>query len=157
MKRFVLPLLATVVGGVIMGVLLNRTRTEQLTPMKGRVDIVEAKQDPEIAAAVLRARRELPRFIEALQKPAADQREFAVNARFDTPKGPEQIWVRVTSYKDGVFDGTLVDQPFAIPKLNKGDAVRVPQGVVNDWLFRNGTKIAGGYTMQVLLKRTGKG
>lgn len=125
--------------------------------MKEHVNIVEAERDPEVAAAVLRARRELPRFIAALQKPAPDEKEFAVNARFETPKGPEQIWVRVSKYTDGVFEGTLADQPIAIPKLNKGDSVKVPEAVVNDWLFRSGTKIAGGYTMQVLLKRTGKG
>ncbi len=137
-----------------MGLLLNLKRTEQLTPIKGRADIVEAGRDPELAAAVMRSRRELPRFIEALRKPGPDQREFAVNARFDTPQGPEQIWVRVTRYQDGVFEGTLADQPHAIAKLNKGDSVRIPEKEVNDWLFRNGTKVAGGYAIQVLRQRS---
>ncbi len=124
--------------------------------MRGRVDVVEAERDPELAAAVIRARKELPRFIAALQNPTPDQREFAVNARFETPRGPEQIWIRVSKYEKGVFSGEVADEPVAIPKLKKGDKVNVPEAVVNDWLFRNGALIAGGYTMQVLLKRTGK-
>jgi uncharacterized protein YegJ (DUF2314 family) len=148
-----MPLLATVVGAAIMGAMLSRGCTRELTPVKGRVDMVEAKADPELAAAVLRARRELPRFIETLANPKPDQRNFAVNARFETRVGDEQIWVTVKSYKDGVFEGTLSAQPYAIPNKRKGDAVLVPEASVSDWTFINGTQIAGDYTMQVLLKR----
>lgn len=152
-KRFVMPLLATVLGAALMGTMLSRGCTKELPAVKGRVDMVEANADPELAAAVLRARKELPRFIGALQNPAADQRNFAVNARFETRVGFEQIWVKVDRYKDGVFYGVLSAQPYAIPNRRKGDAVEVPEGVVSDWTFINGAQIAGGYTMQVLLKR----
>lgn len=153
MKRFIKPLLAVVVAAGIAGVVVSRGCTRALSPVAGRSDMVEATTDPELAAAVLRARKELPRFIRALQRPAPDQRQFAINARMKTPLGFEQIWVTVHAYTGGAFEGVLAEEPYAIPEMHKGDAVRVPEADVSDWTFMNAGKIAGGYTMQVLLRR----
>jgi ribonucleotide monophosphatase NagD (HAD superfamily) len=49
-KRFVMPLLATVLGAALMGTMLSRGCTKELPAVKGRVDMVEANADPELAA-----------------------------------------------------------------------------------------------------------
>ncbi len=157
MKRAVLPILAMLVGAVTVGLVLLRTSSSQLEPMKGRLDVVEANTDPELAAAVMRAKRELPSFIRTLQKPAAGQSDFAVNGRFGTPKGFEQIWVSVDRYDSGVFYGRLNADPIAIPGKRKGDPVQVPDASVSDWLYRDNGKLVGGYTMELLLKRSRQG
>lgn len=153
MKRFVAPLLALALGIVVAGWIILQSKTVTLTPMKGRVDIVEADRDPELAAAVMRARRELPQFIAALQKPKPGQTSFAVNGRFTSPEGPEHLWVTVDRYAGGQFFGKVADTPLFVPKLKKGDPIRVDESAVNDYYYREGTKIVGGYTMDVLLKR----
>lgn len=157
MKRAFLPIVAMLVGAVTVGLVLLRATSTQLAPMKGRLDVVEASADPELAAAVTRAKRELPNFIRSVQKPAAGQSDFAVNGRFETPRGFEQIWVAVDRYESGVFYGRLNADPVAIPGKRKGDAVQVPDASVSDWLFRDNGKLAGGYTMELLLRRSREG
>lgn len=136
-----------------MAVFLARGSTSSLEPIKGRVDLMQSKADPELAAAVLRARKELPNFISALNSPKPGQVKFALNARFKSASGFEHMWVKVDRYSGGVFEGTLAEEPYEIPTQHKGDAVKVPEDTVNDWTFMDGERIAGGYTTQVLLKR----
>lgn len=157
MKRAFLPIVAMLVGAVTVGLVLLRASSSRLEPMKGRLDVIEANADPELAAAVMRAKRELPTFIQSLQKPIAGQSDFAVNGRFQTPRGFEQIWLSVDRYESGVFFGRLNADPIAIPGKHKGDAVQVPEASVSDWLYRDNGKLAGGYTMELLLKRSRQG
>ncbi len=152
-KTWIPPLLAMLAGALVVGLALGRGCTQSLGTIRGRADMVSAGSDAELAVAVKRAKSELPRFIAALEHPAAGQHDFAVNARFTTNRGPEQIWVRVESYGDRKFEGHFADEPLALIGKHKGDPVTVPEADVSDWVFKNGEKIAGGYTMQVLLKR----
>lgn len=130
---------AVMIGAALLSPIRNRTA--------GRPDVVERSSDGKLAEAVVRARSELPEFIEALK--ANPQGEFAVCARFLTKQGPEQLWVRVERHEGKSFFGTLASVPIALEK-KKGDSVEVAEGIVVDWTYRIDGKTEGGFTSKVL-------
>lgn len=130
---------AVMVGAALISPMRNRTA--------GRSDVVERSSDERLAEAVVRARSELPQFIDALK--GNPQGEFAVCARFLTKQGPEQLWVRVDRYEAKKFLGTLASKPISYEK-KEGDSVEVPEGIVVDWTYRIDGKTEGGFTSKVL-------
>jgi len=148
-KRPVVVFIAIVVVVIVVGPMLaNNSRIGiRPTPHEG---VKESRQDPELATAVIRAKKELPRFIKMLKD--RPDGEFAINARVDTPKGPEQIWVKVNIFRDGVFYGEIASDPVALDKAN-GDGIDVPESDVSDWTYRVDGKTEGGFTMEVLKNR----
>ncbi|MGV3618612.1 MAG: DUF2314 domain-containing protein [Fimbriimonas sp.] len=106
--------------------------------------------DPKLQNAIRQARREMPEFLRQLASPRPGQR-FAIRGRFSTPAGPEYLWVRDPVLVDGIFRGTLDQEPMAARTLRRGESVRVPDADVVDWLIRDpGGRMRGGYTEQAL-------
>jgi len=119
----------------------------RLTPPNARNDVVTAEKDKLLAAAVYKAKLELPKFIKALKD--HPDGEFAINGRFETAKGPEQIWVRVASYDKGIFAGVIASKPVNLEKT-EGDPVEVKEADVSDWTYKVSGKTEGGFTRPVL-------
>lgn len=142
-KKYLLPALI-VIGLIVTGINVGRLVTAP--PRTYGEGTVETGTDPELAAAVIRAKRELPKFKAALAKGGG---EFAVNAKFSTPVGPEQVWVKVERFEAGKFIGTIASEPVRLDK-KKGDPVRIEEKDVSDWTYKVGGAVEGGFTTQVL-------
>ncbi len=138
-----LAFIGIIVAGINIGRLVTSTRREI------RSDVIESGSDPEIAAAVATAKKELPSFIAALEK---GQGEFAINAKFLTRTGYEHVWVKVNSYERGLFTGSIASMPISLAK-KPGDEVEVPEADVSDWTFRVAGVVKGGFTTAILKKR----
>ena len=124
-----------------------------LSAKNGPHDVARvAHADPELQAASKEAQKGLAGFIKELLSPKPDE-GFAIKGAFTTSQGPEYLWVRSPDYKDGVFIGTLDQQPIALTGKKKGDIVRVPKKDVFDWLIRDDRGIQGMFTDKVLEKR----
>jgi uncharacterized protein YegJ (DUF2314 family) len=120
-----------------------------LTPSK----VIRINQrDPQLQAAIKEARDGLGAFIKELDAPKPDQR-FAVKGTFQTPFGPEYLWVRLPAFKDGTFSGVLDQQPMAVRDKHKGDAVSFAEKDAVDWMIKDDAGTRGEFTEKVLGNR----
>ena len=108
--------------------------------------------DPDIRAAMEKARATSGEFLAALQKPAANQRQFMVRKAFPAKDAPQQIlWV-----VDLTFDGTLlhgrVDDNTAQQGsgIAKDGRVSFPPADICDWMFNEDGKAVGGWMLRAL-------
>src|SRR5579859_1689285 len=139
---------AAIVVAVILGFGLTLAHSscakpdvELLSPGVARADA-----DPKLIVAVKHAQKTLDSFIEAYQHPKPGQLHFFAQAAFDTPKGKEHLWALIDTYRDGVFTGRLIDEPYALPGKHKKDTVRFKREEVTDWTFDDNGKRQGGFT-----------
>ena len=115
--------------------------------------VIVPGRDPEMAAAVKKARETFDRFERAFR--AGPVAKFAVKLKLESEETEEQIWISVTKIDEGVVHGTLENDPVTIRK-KKGDAVSVKKTELLDWLYVTGGKMIGGYTVRLLQKRAQK-
>lgn len=106
-------------------------------------------QDPRLQAAVRQAKDGLDGFLKELESPKPDD-GFAVKGMFQTPYGPEYLWVRRPVYKDGMFSGVLDQEPMALPAKKKGDAVKFAKKDLVDWLIKDDRETRGAFTERAL-------
>ena len=110
--------------------------------------------DTEMSAAIAQAQATLPEFIEALRNQYPWRRNFSLKARFRTPGGGgEHIWVGEPRYDGRRFHGRLGNEPEARLGIHEDDPVAVNAADVSDWMYFDGDKLKGGYTLRVLRSR----
>ena len=142
--------------GVAIGVTSCRGSGPTVSPgEKGNYAGV-AESDPEINAAIERARRELDTFIARLQHPKPRE-DFGLKVGLPADDGSkEHIWVSGLSFSNGQFSGFLANDPFLMKSLKLGSPVTVTRDQVTDWqIYQNGSPTEGGYTTAILEKREG--
>ena len=111
--------------------------------------------DPEMAAAVRKAKATLDDFIGELKKPG--KRQFYIKTSYPTKSGNlEFIWIESVSSASGKFRGIIGNEPLDIANLKLGDSVDVKREDVSDWMIMDGDKMLGGYTAKLLLEREKK-
>jgi uncharacterized protein YegJ (DUF2314 family) len=140
------------VGLVLLAVtvaLVVRQLAPQREEVAGRPDVVRVRSHADLAVAVRQAQDRLDEFIERLQNPQPGDAQFGVNARINTPDGPEQVWVSVHEYREGRFLGELHSEP-AAADLRKGDPIEIRREDVMDWAYFHEGERVGGFTLDVL-------
>jgi uncharacterized protein YegJ (DUF2314 family) len=145
-----------VVSLCVFAIITGCRQTDQtVTHRDGQPPVVGVEQgDPEMQAAIQKAQATLDEFVTALQRPG--DRVFAIKAAMPTPDGShEHIWVGSVAYADGVFTGTIDNEPVNLPNIKLGQQVQIPRAHVSDWLILNGEEMRGGYTIEILSKRSG--
>jgi uncharacterized protein YegJ (DUF2314 family) len=123
------------------------------TPLREPPPRTPQAGDPEMEAAIQQARRQLPEFVRVLQKPTPQQAHFVIRAIFREGDKTETMWVNQVRYRPGVFSGTLDNKPYVLQNLKRGDKVEVRESDVRDWAYREGDKMIGGFTIQLMDKR----
>lgn len=127
----------------------------EVSPDDPNVVYVEG-DDPEMQAAMAEAKRTVDEFIGHWNKRSPDKEMFAVKKPYPTRGGSlEHIWIDVTDYRDGVFFGTIANEPMDIEGISLGSQASVPKTEISDWMVMTETGMLGGYTYAVQSKRTG--
>lgn len=112
---------------------------------------VALESDPRLAAAAREAQRQWPRFLAEFQRrPPAREDLFLVKAPFQAEGTVEFMWLRVTAIEQGIVYGKLENQPAHALPWRLGDAVRVPESQVADWLYQSGGNQRGGFSRAAL-------
>jgi uncharacterized protein YegJ (DUF2314 family) len=115
--------------------------------------------DPELNAAIEEAQRRLPEFRRALDD---DARRLIpalngalVKARFESPVTGviEHMWIEDVGFENDKIVGTLASEPNNIPELSNGEWVSVSPEDVSDWVYRDGDRTVGGFTVRVMQQR----
>ena len=118
--------------------------------------VLVADDDPEMAAAVQKARDTVDDFITALESGSATASDFAVKKEFKQGESSEFMWLSELSYGDGVFSGTLNNDPGIVTNVKIGETFTVARGEIQDWIYFEGEEMKGGYSVRILMERSQK-
>jgi uncharacterized protein YegJ (DUF2314 family) len=112
--------------------------------------------DPQMAAAMRKARATLPEFL-ALARAAKPPTEgFSVKVAIPDGSGAEYFWIFPFEEKDGRITGKINNTPRSTRKVKMGQTIEFKQSEIVDWLYFDDGKMKGNYTACALLKREPK-
>lgn len=112
--------------------------------------------DPLMMQAVQEARDRWPEFVAAFEERQAGD-VFSVKAPLSDGDMTEFMWLSVGAIENNIVFGRLDNDPVSIGRIKSGDRVRVSVDDLNDWLYTQGTRQHGGFTVAVLTKLYRKG
>jgi uncharacterized protein YegJ (DUF2314 family) len=120
----------------------------------GEPDFINVPEDdPQMTAAIAQARASADRFIAALNHPQPGQKGFSVKARITDGRNTEHMWLTPIRYEGGKFIGAVNNEPVAVRGVKIGDQRSVPPAEISDWMYVDGEKLVGGFTIRVLRDR----
>ena len=137
-----------IIGGIVIGGLIANAFVNAVNLKPSDVVRVNLPK-PKLQAAIKEARNGLPGFLKELAAPKPGE-AFAIKGTFQTPNGPEYLWVKHPDFKDGKFSGVLDQKPIAVIGKDKGDAVTFPEKDAVDWLIKDDDGIRGEFTEKAL-------
>jgi uncharacterized protein YegJ (DUF2314 family) len=108
--------------------------------------------DPEMAAAFIRARETLSEFwaVHRAQKPG--QANFSVKVRFEDANGCEYFWLDPFERADGQVAGKINAEPRIVSCVERGQRASAPEADIVDWTYSVAGKLLGNFTLRVILK-----
>jgi uncharacterized protein YegJ (DUF2314 family) len=112
--------------------------------------VTEGYHEQAMGAAIASARAEVDDFIAALT--LQDGQDFADNAPITDANGTEHFWITDVSYRDGVFTGTIGNDPGMVKNVSFGQEWTIKKKEISDWMYTRDDKIHGGYTIDPLLE-----
>jgi len=98
--------------------------------------------------AVIKARKTVGKFIDALKHPAAGQTDFEVKKPFVQGSDVEHIWLSDVQFTGSRFQGRVDNTPLKIHGLKVGQLVSVNPNEISDWVYVDNGKLVGGYTIR---------
>lgn len=105
--------------------------------------------ETEMATAIARVRSEVDTFIGALE--SRNGSDFAVKVPIAEGDETEHIWLTDVTYRDGVFEGKIGNDPGVVSNVGFGQTIRVRKEEISDWLVMRDGKFHGNYTLRPLL------
>ncbi len=148
MLRKLIPLVLTVL--VFSGCkdkVKEQRRDDLRALMHGNTD------DPDIRAAMEKARATVGEFLAALQKPAANQKQFMVRKAYPTlVAGRQQIlWINSVTYDGTLLHGVADDKTATVGAgIPLDGRVAFPPAEICDWMFNEDGKAVGGFMLRAL-------
>jgi uncharacterized protein YegJ (DUF2314 family) len=122
---------------------------------QGRSPVVDVTAtNPEMNAAIARARATLPNFWASYDAPKASETGHSLKVRFAKPtSGHEHIWMaEVKKTSNGRYSAKFVNVPRDLPGKKAGDVAEFGDTDISDWMFVRNDKIVGGETIRPLLR-----
>lgn len=138
-------LIATLCAGIGCDSDAPESGSSNLTVVEG--------DDAKMNAAMDRARSTVDQFIARMQNPQPGDSAFTVKKKVVDGDVVEHFWVSDLSYADGVFSGKLGNEPHQVKNVTFGHAVTVNKSEISDWMYMEGEKIAGNFTLRAMLDR----
>lgn len=118
---------------------------------EGQPDYIRTDENPVVERAVAKARETYEQFITASEAGNPNYRGFAIKKGFATPEGGfEHIWVTFKGWDGEKFRGVIDNAPVDTKEVRLGNQVTVTPEELSDWMYIDGNKIVGGYTVRAL-------
>ncbi len=114
---------------------------------------VVSSKDPEMNAAIKKARASLDGFWAKLANPAAGETDFSLKVAIKDGKKVEHFWVIGVKRDGDKISGTINNEPELVKSVTFGEHYEFTEEVISDWLYRRNGKMVGNETMRPLLKR----
>lgn len=113
--------------------------------------------DPEMQAAIARARATTEELRGRLAAPPRSQTFLSVKVRIADDRGGEHIWLDSVRYDGHQLSGRLNDEPLVVGNARRGDLVQVLPSEITDWMAIDGGRLCGGYTVRLERRRMSAG
>ena len=122
---------------------------------QGRSPVVDVTAtNPEMNAAIGKARATLPTFWASYDAPKSSETGHSLKVRFAKPtSGHEHIWMaEVKKTSNGRYQAKFANVPRDLPGKKAGDFAEFGETDISDWMFMRNDKIVGGATIRPTLK-----
>jgi len=111
-----------------------------------------APGDPQMSAAIARAKSGLPVFFGHVATPGPGETSFLVKFDVIPESGVEFVWAEIIAHRGGQTVARLVNEP-ADKRFKFGQQVTLNDDQVIDWSYRHAGVTVGSHTTRVLLSR----
>lgn len=111
------------------------------------------RDDPEMLAAIAKARGTLPQFWQAFETMEHGESNFALKVRIDDGGNTEHFWATDIEKRDGLIWGTINNDPNLVRSVKLGDRIKIPEVDISDWLYMRDGKMVGNETVKPLFKK----
>jgi uncharacterized protein YegJ (DUF2314 family) len=118
--------------------------------------ITVEEDDPEMNAAIAKARSTLPEFWKHFDSPGPGEGNFVLKVEINDGKVGEHFWVSSLERKDGKLLGTIDNEPSLVKNVKNGERIEIPQDKISDWMYMRNGKMVGNETARPLLKKMPK-
>jgi uncharacterized protein YegJ (DUF2314 family) len=109
-------------------------------------------EDPEMLAAMMKARAEIEHFITVVQEGQGST--ASVKIPLSENGRTEHFWINDLTYQNDEFSGLIDNDPQIVTSVCAGQRVKVNKADISDWLYFNSEgRMVGNYTLRVLLRR----
>src|SRR5208283_6009906 len=105
--------------------------------------IMVEDEDPEMKAAIAKARSTLPVFWKTLEQPTKGESKFALKVKITDASGTEFFWDVGIEKKDGKVHGTINNDPNIVKSVKNGQRMEITDELISDWLFMRNGKMVG--------------
>ncbi len=114
--------------------------------------------DPEMAAAIAKARASLPTFWKAWEAPKPGEAGFALKVKipYGNENDAEHFWLIQIERGNGKYSGIINNDPAYATQVQAGQRYEFTEAEISDWMFMRNGKMVGNETMRPLLKRLPK-
>jgi uncharacterized protein YegJ (DUF2314 family) len=106
-----------------------------------------------IRAAARQARESLDGFIERLSASAPGQSDFSIKVAVRDGEATHYLWLQDVSYEAPHFRGSLGPDAAGINGHAPGERVEVDRSEVEDWMYVQGGKLVGGFSLRAIRDR----
>ena len=129
----------------------QQRQSDQTVERPGQPPVADVEDDdPQMLAAIGKARETVDTFVAALQNPQPSQSSFSVKMPITDGPNTEHMWILPVRLENDQFVGQLNNEPDALQGKKLGDTVRVAKDKISDWMFTENRRLVGGYTLRVL-------
>jgi len=117
----------------------------------GLVPVVNVKDDdPNMLAAIQKARTTTDGFVAALNNPKPSQSGFAVKVPIKDRDRVEQMWVSPVRLVNDQFIGVINNEPLNVTTVKIGDEMKIGKGEISDWMYVENGRLIGGFTIRAI-------
>ncbi len=150
LKHFILPVICVTFSLAAFGC-GDSGKNAQVIERSGQPDYTRTEDNEQLARAVAKAKETYTQLIAALNKPNVQHHGHSVKKPFDAPThGREHIWIIDVTWDGTAFHGTINNEPVDTQLVKFGDRVEVKPEELSDWMYIDGNRVVGGYTLRVL-------
>lgn len=113
-------------------------------------------EDPQMAAAMRKARASLKDFLAIAKKPGEKMEGFAVKVAVHDRGRGEYFWILPFEQKGDRFTGQINNTPRSVRNVTNGQTISFSESEIADWMYMDDGKMKGNYTVCALLVREPK-
>jgi uncharacterized protein YegJ (DUF2314 family) len=115
-----------------------------------------SESDPEMNAAIRKARDSLPIFWSKFAAPSSHEKDFTLKIKIDDENGTEHFWCGMIEGNSTSATCVIDNDPQTVLSVSIGQRIAADPASISDWMYMRDGKIVGGETIRVILPRLSK-
>jgi uncharacterized protein YegJ (DUF2314 family) len=133
------------------------TSAQSISEKADRDEIIRIhSSDPQMAAAMRKARASLQAFLALARAPRPTITSLALKVAIREGEIAEYFWITHFKEAGGHFTGRISNTPRSVKSVKQGQDIQFSEKEIVDWLYREGGKMYGNYTACALADREPK-